>query len=188
MTQAVRPVDALIAVDLQTAFVSGDDAVPGASRLLDRVTELLERAREAGAVVVHLQNDGAPGADDEPGTPGWELYLPVKAGPREHVLRKPRDDGFDATPLGEILVAAGVRSVAICGVMSEMCVQATARTALARDYRVVLPYDAHGTYDIPAVPGVSDKVPAHVVSRVAAWALGDQPENTVEAAAVPFAN
>ncbi|NIK61015.1 isochorismatase family protein [Kribbella shirazensis] len=193
--------DALIVVDMQTAFVhrpgehsgssgssgaSGTDAVPGAAQLLDRVGELLDRARAAGAVVVHLQNDGPPGADDDPGTPGWELYLQVKPGPREHVIRKPRDDGFDATPLGEVLVSAGVRSLAICGVMSEMCVQATAKTALARGYRVVLPFDAHGTYDVPAVPGVADKIPAHVVSRVAAWALGDQPDITSPTSSVIF--
>ncbi|MFB6718626.1 cysteine hydrolase family protein [Kribbella sp. NPDC056345] len=179
-------VDALILVDLQTAFVTGDHAVPNASRLLDRATDLLDRARAAGAVVVHLQNDGPPGADDEIGTPGWELYLPTKPGPREHIIRKPRDDGFDATPLGEVLVRAGVRSLAITGVMSEMCVHATARTALARGYHVVLPHDAHGTYDAPAVPGVSESIPAHVVSRVAAWSLGDQPHITHPASAVTF--
>ncbi|MFI5730879.1 isochorismatase family protein [Kribbella sp. NPDC051587] len=181
-----RPVDALILVDLQTAFVSGSDAVPDAERLLDRATDLLDRARAANAVVVHLQNDGPPGADDEVGTPGWELYLPVKPGPREHVIRKPRDDGFDATPLGEVLIAAGVRSLAIAGVMSEMCVHATARTALARGYRVTLPHDAHATYNIPAVPGLSDPIPAHTVSRVAAWSLGDQPNTTHPATAITF--
>ena len=179
-------VDALVVVDLQTAFVSGSDAVPGAAGLLDRVRGLLDRARAAGAVVVHLQNDGPPGADDEPGTPGWELFLPVQPGAREHVVRKPRDDGFDATPLGEILVSAGVRSLAICGVMSEMCVHATAKTALARGYRVVLPHDAHATYDAPAVSGVADKIPAHIVSRVAAWSLGNQPDNTSPASSVTF--
>ncbi|MFC9692365.1 isochorismatase family protein [Kribbella sp. NPDC056951] len=173
-------------MDLQTAFVSGDNAVPNAARLLDRATDLLDRARAAGTVVVHLQNDGPPGADDEIGTPGWQLYLPTTPGPREHIIRKPRDDGFDATPLGEILITAGVRSLAICGVMSEMCVHATARTALARGYRIVLPHDAHGTYDIPAVPGVSDPIPAQAVSRVAAWSLGDQPNITTPAAAVTF--
>ncbi|TDD25903.1 isochorismatase family protein [Kribbella turkmenica] len=186
MAKAVQPVDALIVVDVQTAFVSGENPAPDAIRLLDHVSDLLDRARQAGAVVVHLQNDGAPGADDEPGTHGWELYLPTEPGPTEHVIRKPRDDGFDGTSLGGVLVGAGVRSVAICGLMSEMCVQATARTALARGYRVVVPHDAHATYDAPAVPGVSDAVPAHVVSRVAAWALGDRAENTVPAAAVTF--
>ncbi|WP_427895662.1 isochorismatase family protein [Kribbella sp. GL6] len=178
--------DALIVVDMQTAFVSGPDAVPAAAQLLDRVRDLLTRARAAGAVVVHLQNDGPPGADDEPGTPGWELYLPVETGPREHVIRKPHDDGFDATPLGEVLVAAGVRSLAICGVMSEMCVRATAETALDRGYQVVLPHDAHATYDVPAVPGVSEAVPAHIASRVAAWSLGDQITNTLPTSTTTF--
>jgi nicotinamidase-related amidase len=176
----------LIVVDMQAAFVSGTGAVPGAGQLVERVELLLDRAREAGAVVVQLQNDGPPGADDEPGTSGWELHLSPRPGEHEHVIRKPRDDGFDGTSLGRVLTTAGVRSLVICGVMSEMCVQATARTALARGYRVVLPYDAHATYEVPAVPGVSDVVPAHVVSRVAAWALGDEVENTVPAAAVSF--
>ncbi|WP_433167412.1 isochorismatase family protein [Kribbella sp. CA-247076] len=186
MTNTVQPVDALIVVDVQSAFVSGDTPVPDAVRLLDRVGELLDRARAAGAVVVHLQNDGKPGSDDEPNTPGWELYLPVKDGPAEHVIRKLRDDGFDGTSLGEVLVGAGVRSVAICGLMSEMCVHATAKTALAHGYRVVVPHDAHATYDAPAVLGVSEPVPAHVVSRVAAWSLGDQAENTIPTADVTF--
>ncbi|HEY3557892.1 MAG TPA: isochorismatase family protein [Kribbella sp.] len=183
---SLKTCDALIVVDVQAAFVSGANAVPGAERLLERIRDLLDRARAADVVVVHLQNDGPPGADDETGTPGWELHLPVKTGPREHVIRKPRDDGFDATPLGEVLVSAGVRSLAICGVMSEMCVHATAKTALARGYHVVLPFDAHGTYDVPAVPGVADEIPAHIVSRVAAWSLGDQPDNTAPASAVTF--
>ncbi|WP_460664521.1 isochorismatase family protein [Kribbella swartbergensis] len=173
-------------MDVQSAFVTGTGAVPDAAQLVERVSELLDRAREAGALVVHLQNDGAPGSEDEPETPGWELYLPVKPGPREYVIRKPRDDGFDGTRLGEVLVGAGVRSVAICGLMSEMCVQATARTALARGYRVVLPYDAHATHNIPAVPGVCEEIPAYVVSRVASWALGSEANTTNPASALTF--
>jgi nicotinamidase-related amidase len=186
MNNSAPPVEALIIVDVQSAFVSGQDAVPDAARLLANTTDLLERARQAGALVVHLQNDGRPGADDEPHTPGWELHLPVKPGPTEHVIRKPKDDGFDRTPLGHLLADAGVTAVAICGLMSEMCVQATARTALARGYRVVLPYDAHATHNIPPVPGISDEIPAPTVSRVAAWALGDQADTTTPTKAVNF--
>ncbi|WP_449345143.1 isochorismatase family protein [Streptomyces narbonensis] len=187
MTQHTQPVDALIVVDVQSAFVVGDGAVPAANLIVERTTDLIARARRDGALVVHLQNDGPPGAEDEPHTPGWELHHPVLPGPRELVIRKPRDDGFHATPLGEVLTGAEVRSVAVCGVMSEMCVQATARTALDRGYRVVVPYDAHATQDCPAVPGVCEAVPAATVSRVAAYALGSDAEVTVPAAEVTFA-
>lgn len=187
MTEHAQPVDALIVVDVQSAFVTGEGAVPAAARLVDRTTDLIARARRGGALVVHLQNDGPPGAEDEPHTPGWELHHPVEPGPRELVIRKPRDDGFHATSLGDVLTGAGVRAVAVCGVMSEMCVQATARTALERGYRVVVPHDAHATQDCPAVPGVSEAVPAATVSRVAAYALGSDAEVTVPASAVTFA-
>ncbi|MFJ2703122.1 isochorismatase family protein [Streptomyces sp. NPDC087428] len=186
MNPAAPPAQALIVVDVQRAGVSGDRAVPGAAGLLERTADLLARARSGGALVVHLQNDGAPGSGDEPHTPGWALHLPVEAGPAE-VVRKTRDDGFAGTSLGDLLTGAGVESLAVCGVMSEMCVQATARTALALGHRVVLPYDAHATQDIPAAPGIDAAVPAAVVSRVAAWAISGDAEVTRPAADVTFA-
>ncbi|MBT2401350.1 isochorismatase family protein [Streptomyces sp. ISL-100] len=182
----MTPIEALIVVDVQSAFVSGDGAVPEAARLVDRTTDLIARARESGALVVHLQNDGPVGADDEPHTLGWELHHPVEASPTEIVIRKTQDDGFEGTSLGSELADLGVQALAVCGMMSEMCVQATARTALARGYRVVLPHDAHATYDIPAAPGISDGVPAAMVSRVAEWALSNEVEVIAHAKDVTF--
>ncbi|MEU7132880.1 isochorismatase family protein [Streptomyces sp. NPDC046261] len=186
MTKDAQPVHALLVIDVQSAFVSGAGAVPEADRLLARVTDLISGARAAGALVVHLQNDGPPGADDEAGTPGWELRLPVEPGPAEVVVRKTEDDGFYETHLQDLLSRSGVRALAVCGVMSEMCVSATARTALELGYRVVMPHDSHATYDIPAAAGISGPVPAAMVSRVAEWALGDGIEIVAHAAEVAF--
>ncbi|MEU5685867.1 isochorismatase family protein [Streptomyces venezuelae] len=185
-TEAVAPVQALIIVDMQSAFAAGDGAVPDAERLLDRVRGLLDRARDNGAFVVQLQNDGEPGTSDETGTPGWQLHLPADTDRGEVVLRKTVDDGFEETPLESLLKDAGVRELAVCGVMSEMCVRATASTALELGFRVVLPHDAHATYDIPAAEGISDVVPAATVSRVAEWTLGDEVEIVARAADVVF--
>ncbi|MEV7192014.1 cysteine hydrolase family protein [Streptomyces sp. NPDC093510] len=184
--QPGAPVQALIVVDMQSAFVAGDEAVPDAERLLDRVRGLLAKARDNGALVVQLQNDGAPGTPDETGSPGWELHLPVDIGRGEAVVRKTVDDGFEESPLEGLLRDAGVKELAVCGVMSEMCVRATASTALELGFRVVLPHDAHATYDIPAAAGISDVVPAATVSRVAEWTLGDEVEIVARAADVSF--
>lgn len=186
MTDLVAPVQALIVVDVQTAFVSGPDAVPGAARLLQRTDDLIARARAHDALIVHLQNDGQAGAPDEPETLGWRLWIRVAEGPREIVVRKPRDDGFDGTRLSGLLTGTGVRALAVCGVMSEMCVSATARTALAQGYRVVVPHDAHATQDAPAVAGISEAIPAATVSRVAEWALGSDAEILAHASDVTF--
>ncbi|WP_055563577.1 isochorismatase family protein [Streptomyces atriruber] len=184
--QAVAPVQALIVVDMQNAFVGGEGAVPDVGRLLESVRGLLARARESGALVVQLQNDGEPGTSDEPGTPGWEIHLPVETDRGEVLLRKTVDDGFEDSPLETLLRDAGVKELAVCGVMSEMCVRATASTALDLGFRVVLPHDAHATYDIPAAEGISDVVPAATVSRVAEWTLGDEVEIVARAADVGF--
>jgi streptothricin hydrolase len=178
--------DALIVVDMQLAFVHGPDAVPGGAELAERIERVLGHARAAGALVVHLQNDGPDGALDEPGTAGWELALPLQLGELEFVVRKTADDGFDGTPLGELLKWFGVDRIVLCGVQSEMCVAATARSALARGLRVLLPHDAHATYDVPAVDGLADWVPARQVARVAEWSLGDEVEIVAHAADVEF--
>jgi len=153
-----------VLIDAQTGFLVGEAAVPRAVFLVDRLQHLLVQARRAGALVVHVQNDGAPGAVDEPGQPGWQLRLQPAEG--EHVIRKSGDDAFAGTSLAEVLESRRVRRIVIGGLLSEMCVSATARAALARRLQVVLPHDAHGTYDL-------DDIPASVVARVAEHALGD---------------
>ncbi|MCO5994861.1 isochorismatase family protein [Actinoallomurus rhizosphaericola] len=170
------PVEALVVIDMQKGFLAGDAAVAGADRLIANVSDLLLRARQAQALVIHLQNDGSAGAVDEPGRPGWELCL---TGVDEAVVRKTSDDGFAHTPLGALLERRRVRRIAIGGLLSEMCVSATARTALARGFSVVLPRDAHSTYPL-------DDIPAHVVARVAEHSLGDEVELVGTSAAVDF--
>ena len=178
--------DALIVVDVQAAFVLGADAVVDAEPVLENIRLLLCRARAAGALVIHLQNDGPDGAVDEPGTPGWELALAVELGDTELVVRKSKDDGFVGTELDGLLHRYDVDRLIVCGVQSEMCIGATARGALERGYRVTLPHDAHSTYDIPAVDGLAERIPARHVARVAEWALGDEVEIPAHARDVEF--
>ncbi|WP_428425516.1 isochorismatase family protein [Pararhizobium sp.] len=163
--------DALIVVDVQVAFVIGIEAVPDHVKLLKAVETLITSARAAKVPVVFLQNDGEPGAADEPHQPGWKLHFPALSG--ESVVRKAADDGFDGTSLNDLLVASAVQTVALCGVLSEMCVAATARAAMQRGYDLILPHDGHATYDVPPGPGGSAKVPASMAARAAEWSLGD---------------
>lgn len=112
--------DALLVIDVQRAFVAGPTAAPSADTLASAVRRLLAVARDAGALVVHLQNDGHVGAADEPGADGWKLLFPPAAG--ELVIRKSDDDAFVGTGLESALLDNGVKTVALCGVQSEMCV------------------------------------------------------------------
>lgn len=179
-----EPVDALVIIDVQAGHVGGAHAVPNAEQLVETISGLLATARGSGALVVHVQNDGDAGQVDAPGTPGWELHFTPVDG--ETVIRKAYDDAFRETALTDLLTAGEVGSLVVCGLMSEMCVSATARTALDRGYRMVLPHDAHGTTGVPATPGLGEAIPAAVVSLVAEWALGDQAEIVPQAKTVTF--
>ena len=166
-------------IDVQNNLVEGQGAIPGADEFLICLGLLLRAARAAGVPIVHLQNDGAFGATDEPGSRGWEIHESVAPTESEIVIRKLHDDGFEGTTLDEVLHHAGVRRIAVAGLLSEMCVSATVRSALARGYEVVLVHDAHATYDLAEIDHL-------VVSRVAEHALGDQ-VSVVEASDEVFA-
>jgi nicotinamidase-related amidase len=165
----MRPVRALVLIDAQQGLLDGEQAIPNAAGVLDRLVTLLAAARAAAALIVHLQHDGAPGASDEPGTPGWFIHPAVAPTPGEIVIRKTQDDGFTGTDLEDVLARNGVTRIAVAGLLSEMCVSATVRGALARGLEVVLVHDAHATYHL-------DAIPASIVARVAEHALGDQLE------------
>ncbi len=169
---------ALLVIDAQQGLRDGETAVPNAIDVIDRIRTVLAAARSAGALVVHLQNDGARGTLDEPETAGWFIHPQVAPEPDELVLRKRHDNGFDGTELEDVLTRKRVTCIAVAGLLSEMCVSATVRGALARGFHIVLVRDAHATYNL-------DDIPAAIVARVAEHALGDEVE-LIDAASVTF--
>lgn len=148
----------LMLVDAQRDRLEGERVVAGAAELGRALGALLEAAREAGVPIVHVQNDGAPGESDEPGSPGWELVFPPAPG--EPVVRKDDPDTFLSNPaLADVLHAMGVETLVVAGPRSEQSVQSTALGALERGFTVVVPSGAHATYD-------GDAPAAEIAARV----------------------
>ena len=162
---------AVMVIDMQRAFVEGPGAIPGIGTVLPAAQRQLEAARAAGALVVFLQNDGGAGEPDQSETVGWQLaFVPQ---PGDVVVRKRYDNGFNGTDLDALLRSHHVKTISISGLLSEMCVAATARSAMERGYEVVLAHDAHGTYHVPALAHGEPEVPAKLAARAAEWSLGD---------------
>jgi nicotinamidase-related amidase len=74
------------------------------------------------------------------GTWGAELYrvIPTRA---ECVVTKHTNDAFLYTFLEPLLRKAQARTVILCGVYTELCVEATVRSALQRGFHVIVPED-----------------------------------------------
>lgn len=139
-------VTALICVDVQKNMLEGDAPVPNAATVTRELAGLLERARAAGAPVLHVQNDGGVGDPDEPGTPGWELIWAVRGG--ERVIRKDQPNTFASNPdLAGWLRERDVDTVVVAGMQSEFCVSATSLAAIDAGFTTILASGAHATYD-----------------------------------------
>jgi len=136
---------ALLLVDVQRNMLEGSTPVPAAGQVRPALQSLLARARAAGALVVHIQNDGPEGSPDEPGTEGWELVFPPVPG--ELAVRKTEPDVFTADAcLATTLTARGIDRVVVAGLQSN-CVEQASRGALRHGFTVLLASGAHATYD-----------------------------------------
>lgn len=127
-------------------MLEGEGAVPSAAAVRAVLRDLLDRSRQAGVPVVHVQNDGGPDDPDHPFTPGWELVFEPEVG--EEVVRKTVCDTFTADPgLASRLRAARVDTVVVAGMQSEFCIKETALGAIREGFFVVMPHEGHATYD-----------------------------------------
>lgn len=137
---------ALMLVDVQRNMLEPPTPVPAAASTREALQDLLLRARGAGALVIHVQNDGPAGEPDEPGTDGWQLVFPVGVG--ELIVRKDRPDTFAANPaLVKDLAAKEITEVVVAGMQSNYCVAESSRGALKRGLQAILASGAHATYD-----------------------------------------
>jgi nicotinamidase-related amidase len=133
----------LLLIDVQRNMLEPPEPVPAAAEVGPVIGSLLDRARAAGAGVVHVRNCGGPDDPDLAGTPGWELVHDVREG--EPVLDKTTCDTFASTELAAVLPPG--TDLVVAGMQSDFCVRETSLAAVQRGYGVTLVRGAHATYD-----------------------------------------
>ena len=141
-----------------------------AKKLGERLPALIAAARHAGVLVVFIRNVYTTdrnlylsdawlehaarrrkgGYTTIPVCPAesWagDFYGDVKPEPGEPIVTKHRYSGFHGTDLDTILRSNGIRTVVVTGVVTNVCVETTAREAFVRDYYVVVPEDGSAAY------------------------------------------
>jgi nicotinamidase-related amidase len=143
--------NALLVVDMQEGLLHGD-AKHELSAIIGRIDRLAGRVRRRGGCVFFVQHDGAPGDRFAPGTPGWSLLAGIRRDPRDRVVRKRLNDAFHATSLHADLRQLGVDRVLVAGWATDLCVDATVRSAVALGFEVVVAADCHTVSDRPHLP------------------------------------
>ena len=163
---------ALIVVDIQNDYFPG-----GAHPLVEpeaaaaNARRLLDAFRADGAPLVHVQHvwDAPDAPFMRPGTAGVEIHESVAPLHGEPVIRKAHPNSFLETALEETLRAGGVDEVVVCGMMTSMCVDATARAASDLGFTVTVVHDACATLDLEFG---GESIPASQVHGAFLAALG----------------
>lgn len=82
----------------------------------------------------------------EPGTWGWEYFGGVRPQTGDVEVFKHRFNAFIDTDLDLILRARRIRTLILCGVTTNVCVESTTRHAYFKDYYCVVPSDCVAAY------------------------------------------
>ncbi|MGB4135541.1 MAG: isochorismatase family cysteine hydrolase [Microbacterium sp.] len=181
LSELVDPVHtALVLIDMQHDFISPDGAfgkmgidLSMYEESVPPLAELLEAARRAGVLVIHVQNTALPdGMSDSPaqmrfnlrmhqqsrtgdqplqytvpGTEGHAFIPELTPQGGELVVRKYRSSAFWGTNLELLLESNGIKTVVIGGCTTEGCVESTARDAMFNNHYVVIATDCVGSDD-----------------------------------------
>lgn len=150
---------ALLVIDMQRFFLdpSSPTFTCGGLAVLPNVKRLIEAFRSAGLPVIFTRHVHHPEGIDAgimgwwwegmcvEGTPESEVHDDIAPLPGEKVVTKHRYSSFYNTDLETILRCQKIEDVVVCGIMTNMCCESTARDAYYRDYRVFFPADGTGS-------------------------------------------
>ena len=135
----------------------------------------MDHAASVGMPVAVIQHT-AP-SEDSPtfrkGSNEWRLHPEVERRKCDIMIEKNLPGSFTGTKLEEWLRMKGVSRVAICGYMTQMCCDTTARQAFHLGFQVDFLSDATGTMDIQNSAGsisASDLHRAVLVTMAAKFA------------------
>lgn len=128
---------------------AGDLAAP-ALQAATQIAALKQRLVERGAAAVYVNDNFGHWRSEFAqllarcrGLRGAPATLARRLAPGAHdfTVLKPRNSGFDQTPLELLLSRLGARELVITGLATDLCVQFTAMDAYARGYKLWVPED-----------------------------------------------
>ncbi len=144
-TPAPLSKSALVLIDCQNTYREGVMQLEGVEPALKECAKLLQRARDAGATVIHIQHDAGPGTPYDVRAPIGAIADLVAPAPGETVIVKAYPSSFEQTNLDTELKKRGISDLVIAGFMTHVCVNSTARAAFNRGYRTTVVGNATAT-------------------------------------------
>lgn len=138
---------ALLVIDVQNEYFTGKLPVSHPPGSLANILKAMDAAATNQIPVAVIRH--AAKAETSPvfrkGSPEWELHPDVEKRHRDTLIDKNWPDSFTDTNLEEWLKGNGINTLTVCGYMTQMCCDTTARRAFHLGYAVEFLSDATGT-------------------------------------------
>lgn len=136
---------ALLVVDIQKDYFEGGKGVLfEPEKAAVNAKKLIDSFHQKGELVIYIRHisteDGA--VLFLPDSVGTEIYPGVQPAAGDPVFIKHVPDSFMADGLTKYLEQNEVKELAVCGMMSHMCIDTTVRSAKEKGYDVTLLEDA----------------------------------------------
>src|SRR5204862_73012 len=126
-----------------TSYTTSPLLMNAADRELFGRVGLAATVRERSGVVIYLQHCTGSEDDFVPGTTGWALLPQLNRAAADIVIGKTLNDPFVGTDLAARLKEIAPDRIIITGWATDLCVDATVRSAVSNHYNVVVVTDAH---------------------------------------------
>jgi len=153
----VPEVSALLVLDMQKYFLQADSHayIPSAPAIVPGINSLVQSYAGQGLPVVFTQHVNTPRDAGMMGN--WWFDLITESSSLSQIsaeldlssgilIRKSQYDAFYQSDLAELLRARAVTQVVICGVMTHLCCETTARSAFVRGFEVFFTIDGTASY------------------------------------------
>jgi len=150
---------ALLVLDMQAYFLdtSSHAYIPSAEAILDGIVNLINEYFAHGRPVIFTQQINT--VSNAGMMSIWWKDLITTQNPLHKIvpeidlsmgslIQKSQYDAFYQTSLEEMLHGKGVTQVVICGVMTHLCCETTARSAFMHGFEVIFPVDGTATYNL----------------------------------------
>ncbi|MFC1969554.1 cysteine hydrolase family protein [Chloroflexota bacterium] len=163
---------ALVVIDMQNDFCHSEGFMAKRGRdmsscqnVVPKLSNLLTHAHQIGVSIIFVRMINNDWTQSEAilewrkrvfgdtsvmpvrdGTWGAEFYQ-LSPLPSDNIITKHRYSAFINTSLELILRSRGIRTLILSGVMTNVCVESTAREGFMRDYYIVFLKDCTGTYN-----------------------------------------
>jgi len=141
---------ALLVIDVQNEYFTGKMPVTYPQGSFNKILKTVDAANQNDIAVILIrhgasQKDAAAFVKD---SVGWDIHEELLRRKHLCIIDKNLPGSFTDTKLEVLLREMGIDTIVICGYMTQMCCDTTARQAVHLGFSVEFLSDATGTLDV----------------------------------------